>query len=312
MLLLSSLFLLACAQNNDETFTLGIAIPSYVHSVAWITQDKGFFQAHGLHSEINVMGGSAATMRALIAGRIEVGLGGGDAVIKANRAGADLVIIAALVNRFYHRLVVRDEIKTPADLKGKTIGLPFLGGPQDMAVHYALDKLNLQYAEDVGVLSLGKAFNRMAALSRNDIQGTTSQLPPSQLHTLGVHVIADLPAWDVPFPYLVVAVQQSALQRTPGRIKAFLSALCDGIRFYRDPAHQTESLHIMARYMPQANQNQAIERYHSTGPHLISWPPEPVYAGFDRVQQFLGTTRSTHFIDLTLLKQLQHEGPCRA
>ena len=55
---------------------LGLAISSYVHAIGWIARDAGEFERNGVTPTIEVMGGSAATMRALIGGSIDVGLAG--------------------------------------------------------------------------------------------------------------------------------------------------------------------------------------------------------------------------------------------
>ena len=298
--------------------TVGIAIPSYVHAVAWLAKDEGFFERASLRAQVQVMGGSAATMRALIARAIDVGLAGGDAALKANKAGADLVVVAGLVDRFYHRVIVRQDIRTPEDLRGKTIGLPFLGGPQDMAAKYALASLGLAYGEDVGVVSLGREFNRIAALSRNEIQATTSQTPLSRLKALGLRVLVDLPAADAHFPYLVVVVRREDLRSRPAVVRSFLKGLCDATAFYKDPSNEARSLDVIGGYLTHAdNRGAATERYETSGPSLLSYPPEPTRAAFDRVLDLMGEgasagKRLASLLDPTALQAVQREGACLA
>ena len=298
----------------DGRVSVGIAIPSYVHAVAWIARDKGFFAREGVRVNVEVMGGSAATMRSLMAETTHIGIAGGDAVIKANLAGADLVVIAGLVDRFYHRLITRPEIRTAEDLRGKTIGLAFLGGPQDMAVQYALRRFGLDYDRDVKVLNLGKEFNRMAALAKGDIHATTSQTPPSRLVELGFSVLADLPGWEVRFPYATVVVRRSYLRNHQQQIRQVLAALCQGIGFYKQ--NQPESLQIIAQNIRGSDtEAAAAERYRVSGPSLLSYPPVPSEAGFLMVLDFLDTPASasmkpTDLFDLSILDQLRRDGKC--
>ena len=256
---------------------VGIAIPSFVHAVAWIALERGSFSHHGLAATVEVMGGSAATMRALVAKRIDLGIAGGDAVLKANAAGARLVVLAGLVDRFYHRLVGRSQLADMQALRGKRIGLPFFGGPQDMAVRYALKGAGLAYQKDVRVLSLGKEFNRMAALSRGEIEATTSQSPPSLLQKLGLKVLADLPALPVAFPYAVVVVRQESLNAQVPLFRRSLQALCEAIALYRDPAQHSANLALLAKRLASHSDARGAfeERYRDSGPALISYPPRP-------------------------------------
>jgi ABC-type nitrate/sulfonate/bicarbonate transport system substrate-binding protein len=294
---------------------VGIAIPSYVHSVAWIADARGTFASASLDAEITVTGGSAAAVRTLIAKQSDVVLAGGDAVLKANRAGADLVVVAGFVNRFYHRLVGKTELGSVADLKGKRIGLPFLGGPQDMAVRYVLDKHGLRYDDDVKVLGLGKELNRLAALTRGEIDATTSQTPDAKLRELGLHVLVDPTIDDVAFPYMVLAARRDVLQARRATIAGALSALCHAAAFYRDPANREASLAILAERLSGSDTAGArAARYDSSGPRFLSWPPSASREAFETVGRLTGTPLSDaewRILDATLLSEVQGRGACK-
>ncbi len=304
-----------------EPLSIGLAIPSYVHAVAWIADDQGYLADAGLDARIQVMGGSAATMTALISGSIDVGLAGGDAVIKADAAGADLVVLAVLVDRFYHRLIGRGGIASVEALRGKRIGLPFLGGPQDLAVRYALSTHGLD-ASEVEIVSLGKEFNRMAALLRGDIDATTSQTPPGRLAQLGATVLVDLPAEPVSFPYMALVARRDTLTSRRSALQGTLIALCRGIDFYRD--HEAESLELLQRHLQGGDTEAAArQRYQTSGPDLLALPPEPRLESLRAVQDFLAKlddpdlpdTSSVDvagLIDRSVLLEAQRSGGCLA
>lgn len=289
---------------------MGIAIASYVHAVAWIAQDDGHFRRVGLKAKVDTMGGSAATIRTLISGDIDLALAGGDAVLKANAAGADLVVIGTLVGRFYHRIVVRDGI---TDLRGKKIGIPFLGGPQDMAVKVALRRLGLKYGEDVEVVALGKEFNRMAALTEGEIDATTSQTPATRLKDLGVSVLVDLPATDEVFPYIVIAVQRERLRADRVKIENAVAALCEATRAYRDERNRDAHLKIIAEHLGNADVEGAAEaRYRDAGPSLLALPPLVDRKGLQAVVELAGLDAGLvdRTIDDIVLRVLESEGKC--
>lgn len=286
---------------------VGLAIPSYVHGVAWIGQEEGHFQAAGISIEPKVMGGSAATLRTLIAEGIDVGLAGGDAVVKANRAGADLVVVGGLVDRFYHRLVVPKSIQKAEDLRGKSLGLAIRGGPQEMAARFGLESLGLKADEDVKIRSMGKEFNRLASLSRGDVQATISQTPPSRLEELGLRVLVDLPAQDVRFPYAVVVTRRSFLKAQPERVRAFLAGLSSAVRFYKDEANKARCLEILAKNLSSSDtQAAAEERYRVGGPSMIQADLIPSAEGFRTVLGFLEVKdqEPSAYLDLSLVEGL--------
>lgn len=321
LMLLAALAVGCGGDTTDRTpgrapLRLGIAIASYVHAVAWVARDHGELGREGLDAEVQVLGGSSAAVRALIAGNTDVAIVGGDAVLQANAAGADLVVVAGLVDRFYHRVVARDPVTTIEALRGRRVGLPFLGGPQDMAVRFALRRAGLEPGEDVRILNMGRELDRMAALARGDIDATTSQTPPSRLRALGLHVIANLPDEDVPFPYAVVVTRRDYLRTHDDRVRAALAALCDAASFYR--TDRSASLAIVEAHMSGSDvEAAASERYEEMGPSRIALPPRPSEAGFRTVIVLLDDERAravdpADLFDLRILDALVRQGRCLA
>lgn len=284
--------LVACGRNSQPTaggkrkLTIGLAIASHVHAVAWIAKAKGMFAAEGIEADVQVLAGSAAAIRTLIAGQIDVALAGGDAVLKAAWAGAELAVVGGLVDRFYHRIVARRGI-TAAELRGKRLGLPFLGGPQDMAVSFALRKLGLS-RQDVEIVVLGKDLNLIAALEKGDVDATTSELPKPRLARMQLEVIADLPAEPARFPYLVVAVKKELVVRERPLVTSVLAALCQATAYYRDPANRAASLDLVREHIRIADPALSAELHAESGPLLLARPPLPSREAFETVIELSG------------------------
>ena len=303
------------AKAEPEAVSIGVAIPSYVHAIAWIAADRGAFADGGVAPEITVTGGSAAALRTLIAKQSDVVLAGGDAVLKANRAGADVVVVASFVNRFYHRIVANKELATAKDLRGKTIGLPFLGGPQDMAVKHGLREHGLSYEDDVKVVGLGKELNRVAALKRGEIDATTSQTPDAKLEELGLHVVIDPTKADTGFPYMVMAVRRDVLSARRDAIVGALGALCEATAFYKDAKNEKASLAILdARLSGSDTEGASAARYATTVPSFLSYPPAPAIGAFELVGELTGKALSESerkMIDASVIEDARKTGHCK-
>jgi ABC-type nitrate/sulfonate/bicarbonate transport system substrate-binding protein len=84
----------------------------------------GIFQKHGLDAQVvNVRSGPVG-MAALASGETHFHVGSATgASIGAMAGGLDLVFIAGLINKLDGAFVVAPSIRTPADLKGKRIGV---------------------------------------------------------------------------------------------------------------------------------------------------------------------------------------------
>jgi ABC-type nitrate/sulfonate/bicarbonate transport system substrate-binding protein len=300
--------------NVAEPLKIGIAIPSWVHGVAWIGVDQGLFAARDLEPEVFVMKGSSATMRGLMSGSIDVGLAGGDAALKANQAGGDLVVIAGLVNKHYHRLIGAKDVDAPSKLRGKVIGLPFFGGPQDMAARVALAGVGLDADKDVSLKAMGAEYARLTALVRGDVAAVTVAAPDSLIAAQGLHVLVDLPALDLPFPYMQLVVRRSVLDAEPAKVDRTLHALCDAIEFYR--SHPDESLVHLADELGD-KKGPAREAYDAMGPTHLSWPPVPNTEALTAVVEFLAQddeayvgVNAAEIVDLGPLGRVQAKGGC--
>jgi ABC-type nitrate/sulfonate/bicarbonate transport system substrate-binding protein len=71
-----------------------------------------------------------------------------------------------------HRVIVAPEIKSYADLKGKTMAISTFGGFADKLSREILSQHSLVAMKDVMMLQIGTADLRYAALRSNKVQGT--------------------------------------------------------------------------------------------------------------------------------------------
>jgi ABC-type taurine transport system substrate-binding protein len=92
--------------------------------VLFVAADAGLFHKHGLEAQVvNVRSGQVGTA-ALASGETQFHAGSATgASIGAMAGGLDLVFIAGLINKLDGTFVVNPSIKTPAELKGKTIAV---------------------------------------------------------------------------------------------------------------------------------------------------------------------------------------------
>jgi NitT/TauT family transport system substrate-binding protein len=121
----------------------------------WVAHDMGIFNRHGLEVQLLYIGGGSVVTQALLGGDVQFVRLGANAVVQASLRGADLKMIANTINRLVFKLMSKPEVKSAADLKGKTIGVTRLGGSTDFALDLALKKWGLRRGTDVAVLQTG-------------------------------------------------------------------------------------------------------------------------------------------------------------
>jgi ABC-type nitrate/sulfonate/bicarbonate transport system substrate-binding protein len=104
---------------SAQTIKLNVAYPTTVGSMAvlWVTKEARIFEKHGLQVELIYIGGSSKVVQAMLANEIPIAEIAIPAVIQANLAGADLVMLAGPNHKPGQKIMVRPEIKKPEELK---------------------------------------------------------------------------------------------------------------------------------------------------------------------------------------------------
>jgi taurine transport system substrate-binding protein len=162
MLLAVTVMLIAgCGQGHDKKTTSGpetvVAVGSqwYGHIPVWIGIERNIFKRHGFGVEWRFIGKSMDRLNAISSGEAQFASLGEIAMISAMAQGN---------RRFYwvgnqdiapgfEGLVTRPGIKSFADLKGKTIGLPF-GSSVDLTCRLLLRQHGLDPEKDVQLVNL--------------------------------------------------------------------------------------------------------------------------------------------------------------
>ena len=164
MLLIGWLFVWRAATAQDKV-RMGLSSVSGLHSAVWVAEQKGLFRKHGIDAEVIVTGqGGTAGISALLANDVQIVNSAGDVLVAAALRGGDTVMIAGVVNTGLQRLATKPEIKTPADLKGKRIGVTRIGAVSHSVLLMMLQQWKMS-PSDVQVMQLGSSPRTAATVS---------------------------------------------------------------------------------------------------------------------------------------------------
>ena len=176
---------------------LKVAYPTTVGSMAviWVTKDAKLFEKYGLDVELIYVAGSSRIVQSMLAKDIPISEIAIPAVIQANLAGADLVMLAGPNNKPGQKIMVKPEIKRREDLKGKKIGISRFGTSDDFLLRYVLGQWNLQADRDVALIQMGGSPETLAGLAAGAIDGGLLASPLHlQAAKFGYQLLADLSA----------------------------------------------------------------------------------------------------------------------
>lgn len=95
--------------------------------ILWVGKDSGLYQKHGGDMELLYIGSSTKSVQALLGGDIDSVYSAGGAVVDANLAGADLVMVGCQYDKGRSSFFTTAPIASIIDLKGKSVGVTRLG-----------------------------------------------------------------------------------------------------------------------------------------------------------------------------------------
>lgn len=179
-----------------------VAYPTTVGSMAvlWVAKEAKLFENYGLDVELIYIAGSSRVVQAMLAKDIPISEIAIPAVIQANLAGADLVMLAGPNHKPGQKIMVKPEIKRAEDLKGKKVGITRFGTSDDFLLRYVLSQWNLQPERDVALIQMGGSQEILAGLASRGIDGGMLSSPLHlQAAKLGYGMLADLSAIGVDY-----------------------------------------------------------------------------------------------------------------
>jgi NitT/TauT family transport system substrate-binding protein len=152
--------------------------------------------------------------------------------------GLGTKLVAALNSRPLFALVVRPEITSPADLKGKVFAVSSFGNTQAILTEKHLQHFGLKKGE-YQLLALGATPARIAALEKNIVQGSLMPLPANvQLENRGYRLLGNT-AEIVINPIAGLGVHQEKIKKEPDLIRRALRASLRSLQLLRSSPNET-------------------------------------------------------------------------
>ncbi len=246
-----------------DRLRIGLSSFTPINAALWIAEEKGLFKKYGIESEVVLIGGaSAGGVSSLIAGDVQFLGGGGGGVISAALGGADVIMIASIVNKGVQRVVARGDIKRPEDLRGKKIGITRLGAASHLVLLIMLRNWNMT-ANDVQTLQIGSSPAMMAALEKGGIDAAVLTEPTFFFaDDQGYRTLADLADMDIYYLHSMIDTTRSYLRSHRDVATRFMKAYVEAIAYFKK--NRKESIDVLARKLRTAPaQTKYLERSHA-------------------------------------------------
>ncbi|HEY1267710.1 MAG TPA: ABC transporter substrate-binding protein [Candidatus Binatia bacterium] len=241
--------------------TIGYASMSSVATTLWAAQEKGFFARNGIDASAIFIPGSPTLIATLSTGDVQFGYTGGTATLGAAVGGLDLKMVAAFANHIQSDLVVRPEIKTAADLKGKRIGVTSIGGTGWMSAMLGLEQVGLNAERDkISLAAFGDQRVISQALESGTIQGASlAGVFGRRLQRAGYHFIGDMEK--IPLVGTSLIVKSDYLAAQSGVVRSVLKSLLEAHGYVLNPGNRASVIELMSKKLGVTDQVAAGDGY---------------------------------------------------
>jgi len=228
----------------QDRVRLGLSSISATSGSIWVAEEKGLFKKQGVNVEVIFIGGGASrVVSALLSGEIQFSVGGGDAVIRAALRGADTVLTASPMNRGLQRLIVRPDIKTPAELKGKRVAITRFGSAGHWAFQLFVKKWGMR-PEDFQLIQLDSSPAMFASLEKGGCDAAVLTMPSFFVaEERGFRTLADPADMDIYYLQNTVDSTRSYLRANRSQAVRFVKGLIEGIAYFKK--YKKESLDVL-------------------------------------------------------------------
>ena len=215
---------------SAEPIVLKVGISERLNTVLaiWMADAAGFYEAAGIKLEIINMNGGSRGAEELAAGRIDAMHVGLSSVIRLNRTGGDLRIVASLANVIRFTFFSGPDVKTAADLKGGAVGVSSFGSESDSTVTLTLKRLGLS-RDDVTLKEYGASSKRLAAVKSGELKATAVNEPFSSMaREQGFNVLFDLVPEQIPWLFTAIVVRRGTITDRRDELTRFIRATAEG------------------------------------------------------------------------------------
>jgi NitT/TauT family transport system substrate-binding protein len=304
----------------QDKMRMGLSSVSALHSAMWIAEQKGLFRKHGIDAEIIVTGqGGAAGISALLANDIQMVSSAGDALVNAALHGGETVMIAGVINKGLQRIMVRPEIKTQADLKGKRVGVTRIGAVSHSVLLMILRRWNMS-STDVQIMQVGSSPNMLASLDKGGLDAGVITIPSMFVaEDRGYKVLLDLADTDIFYLQTMVATTRSYVRSNRDKVLRFLKGYLEGLAYFKQ--NRRESLEVVKKKLRlSADQERNLERafdllnakYYETMPYPSLRGVETVLGFVEKDNPKAKGADPKSFVDDSLLKEIDESGFVKA
>ncbi len=277
----------------------------------WMAAEAGYFREQGLDTELLHVDAGAALLAALQNNELDVTGGGGPSILYGYLQGIDTVIIGSVMNTLDANVMVRPEIQTVDDLRGKTIGVSRLKAISDVGARLAFKQAGLEPDVDIFTRGTGGNAETLAAMEAGTVDGASFGVGMAlEAQKRGYREMFNLGRMGIPFLQGAISSTRRVLRERPELGDRYLRALAQAMSRLR--TDREFGLDVLMKYTRSDDREllgATLDYYRPLYP--VDPYPEPaaLQAVLDAEEHPAArTTRPEDLLDVRFAEQLRASG----
>ncbi len=255
---------LAFAATPAKKITLVFADFSERAGLLFVAKDQRLFEEQGLDVDVVQVRSGPIAISALAAGEAQFySVSATGASLGAMAGGLDIVFVAGFINRLDGYFAVSPKIRTPEDLKGRTIGVQSIGGGIWMFTQILLDHWGLNAERDkIQVRAIGDDSVLAQAVMTGTIDAAVLGYTYSRvISQKGGRILVELPNLNIRYKGTGLVARRSLIDSSPDVVEKTLRALIRANRFIQDKNNQPAVVRSLKKWLRLAPTDSGDDLY---------------------------------------------------
>jgi ABC-type nitrate/sulfonate/bicarbonate transport system substrate-binding protein len=298
------------AEPQLPLFRLGYSGAGIAQNLTYVIDKSGLWTKHNIDVRSIYFTSGTIMAQALVGGDIDVTDSNIPTMLNLKAAGLlDVKIVAVWMNKILLSFIARHPIKSPAELKGKKLGISRFGSSSDFITRLLLRYWKLDPEKDVTIIQAGGNDSvRMAALIGGHLDGALigSHDVPKLLESGCCNNLADLEELPIDYSRFGIALPASLIKARRDHVRRYLQALSEGIYVYKTRPELPIAL------LKREGVKDADLAYQKITRALIEYPV-PEEKGIQIALDSIGTPKAKQaqardYIDASILEEIRKSG----
>jgi ABC-type nitrate/sulfonate/bicarbonate transport system substrate-binding protein len=282
----------------------------------WVGIEKGLFKKYGLDVSMLQVRSGPLIMATLASGSVGVVWPASSSVLSAASGGLKVVCVASPNNKIPRELVVRQEIKSFEELRGRVIGVQSIGGGFWLQTMIVLDNIGLDPEKyQLRMRVIGDTPTVTQALISGNIDAAVLPYSFSGLaKRAGFRSLADTGKLKLSYQGSGLCAQREVIANSPDLITRLVKGMIEAVLFIHNPSYKQDVMEILKKNLRLAKVEDVESSYEvlhaattlDVAPSLPAWRAQQRIVA--RVNPRVGQVDLEQVLDGSVVRNLEESG----